>query len=130
MYHWWLRLLYSRTPRFKPLLRAEFAHNCFYDQASFLLQAGYYNAAVMARLAIEKQLQRLALISTDWQKYRCKTLSGRIIFLYSVGTIDLGAKRRLCKWSNQVNKFVPSNGNLKTYRREGCCRGRSHADCD
>ena len=103
----WLRIVFTRRNRFKPLLRAEFAQECFFDQAGFLLKAGYYNAAVcMARLAVEKALHRLIMIHPDWQEYRCQTLTSRVMFLYQHEGISSQQKNRLNSWGRRANKYA------------------------
>lgn len=106
-YHLWLRAIFIRTPRFKPLLRAEFARECFYDQAGFLLKAGYYNAAVcIVRLAVEKALQRLMLIHPDWADHRSVPLSSMILLLAQKDVFSKGTKNRMNRWTQRANKCV------------------------
>ena len=108
-YQFWLRLWYvsARTPRFQPLLRAEFANLCPFAQADFLYRAGYYNAAVcMSRFGVEKALLRLALITPNWRDHRAKTLNGRIQFLYHAGAIGTETRRQIERFSKRASKAV------------------------
>lgn len=110
-YQFWLRLWYvsARTPKFKPLLRAEFANGDMLAQADFLFRAGYYNAAVcMTRFAFEKRLTRLALITPRWKEFRCKPTSGIAHFLYASEVIDCKTKRRFNNFYTKASKYAHS----------------------
>lgn len=119
-YLWWLRLwsVSARTLRHMRLSRTV-ASNDPIVQSKCLLECGYYNAAVaMSRFAIEKRLDRLALITPDWEKFRAKRTESKILFTYKAGGFDKKSKRRLSRFSSRVNKYVHST----VIGRERACR--------
>ena len=108
-YWWWFRFWYAsaRTPKFQPLLRAEFANGCPYNQADFLLRAGYYNAAVcMARFGVESDLKRLALITPEWKRFRSTSIGGVTAFLVRQGAITSETRNLLNKFARKANRYV------------------------
>ncbi len=62
--------LLTRHRRFKPLYHADVVNGDLLEQAEFLASAGYYVAAAMlARLAVESRVKRLAMISKQWREF-------------------------------------------------------------
>lgn len=60
----------------------------------------------MSRLAVEKRLKRLSLISPRWREFRCKTSSQMVAFLFTGEVIKHEERRQVGKFLTKANSAV------------------------
>jgi hypothetical protein len=97
----------TTSPKFRPLVRAEFACGALLGEALFLHSAGFHvPAACCARVAVERRLMRLALITPEWQATRRSSINDLVRFLQKQKALPVGYGKAIDKFADRVNGRV------------------------